>query len=70
MAIWERRPGEEAKPAYCFEWVHHVKQENFFDDGSFLTLERGRETIERLNDVLLSWGLEKLPPRPNTKRRN
>lgn len=63
--IWQRRPGQPARPAYPFEWVNNIVEcEMYFDDGSFRGIERGMFTIKRLNAVLASWGLPKLPPRP------
>jgi hypothetical protein len=71
MALFERRPGEPARPADCFEWVENIiKHEWYFHDGSFRGIERGLFTLARLNAVLAEWGLPQLPPRPNSRRRN
>jgi hypothetical protein len=71
--ILEPRPGEPAKPARPGEWIEGIVEDQYyFDDydspwslGAPLAVRR--DTIARVNAVLVQWGfpaLPDVPPRP------
>ena len=56
--IFQRKPGQPARPANPHQWVHWVTQDYF----------AWPPDIAASNKLLKSWGLPPLPPLP--KRRN
>jgi hypothetical protein len=74
-AILERYPGKPTQAANPGEWVSHIEQEHFFDDSnspwSGRSSSAAKSTIERINRVLVEWGVPPLPPLPrwNARRR-
>jgi hypothetical protein len=68
--VYQRYPGQPAQTADPTEWVPHVSQQYFFNDGnapvSYYNVPRRDwlPIISRIDAVLTSWGLNPLPPRP------
>jgi hypothetical protein len=61
--VLERRPGRPAMAAALSEWVDGITQQ------SWLWNERDNPliddaTLARVNAVLISWGVPKMPPKP------
>jgi hypothetical protein len=57
-------PTSLARRSDTYAWVHWVRQEHYFNDGSFRPLEL-KATMLKLNAILAAWGLRRLrqPPR-------
>jgi hypothetical protein len=57
-------PEEPTWRSDTYAWVHWVRQEHYFHDGSFRPAEL-KATLLKLNAVLTAWGLPRLrqPPR-------
>jgi hypothetical protein len=65
VPLWERYPGQPARPADPTEWVTNiVASETIFIGGSFLPAVQVRNNFLKMNAVLVAWGLPKAPPRP------
>lgn len=59
--IWQRRPGQSAKPAKPGEWVEHVGSEMIYSDSDKEDVKRAKGAA-----VLAAWGL----PVPLTVEQN
>jgi|SRR5271157_1427380 len=70
--ILERQPSGPSTPADACEWVPWVTQDYFFNDGNspwHHDPSRRRETLARINSVLIEWGVPPLPSAPRARHR-
>jgi hypothetical protein len=62
VPILERYPDEPAIAANPNEWIDWIEQHFYWDD--YADPRRNAETLERINELLLDWGMPALPPPP------